>query len=108
MARAWLKAAGAEREKPDAIVVSVPPLNLARAVVRWGKKHGVKTIVDIQDAWPETFARVLPGWAVKLLGRVARAVYRDADAISAVADGYLELARNYGARCPMHKTGHVK
>ncbi|MBR4354691.1 MAG: glycosyltransferase [Kiritimatiellae bacterium] len=108
LARAWTKAADAERVKPDAIVVSVPPLGLARAAVRWGRQHGIKTVVDIQDAWPETFARVLPGWAVRLMGRVAREIYRGADAISAVADGYLELAREYGAQGPMKKTGHVK
>lgn len=108
LARVWTKAADAEPARPDAIVVSSPPLGLALAAVRWGKRHGVKTVVDIQDAWPETFARVLPGWAVRLLGRVAKAVYLGADAISAVAGGYLELARSYGAECPMKKTGHAK
>ena len=85
------------------IISSSPPLTQCAAAMRLGRRLGAKVIVDIQDAWPETFARILPKWLLAPLKFLARRNYRRADAITAVADRYLELARSYGATCPMRR-----
>ncbi|MFP4358837.1 MAG: glycosyltransferase family 4 protein [Puniceicoccaceae bacterium] len=131
---------------PDRIVVSLPPLETAGAafaVRDWadgqradgGRRAGglatrqrktgngsngaarCEVIVDIMDAWPETFYRLipLPGAPRQLLARIllahlhrrARDAYRNADRISAVGDRYLELARRHApSHTPMHRCYH--
>jgi len=55
-------------------------------------------VVDVQDAWPETFERLLPRsfrWLAHLalcpLRRRAQRVYREADIVTGVCDRYREL-----------------
>ena len=87
---------------PDLIVASLPPLALGAAALRYVAGHpGVKLVVDVQDAWPETFEQVAPRWLLAPLRRVAGRIYRGADAVSGVAARYVELARAYGAEAPM-------
>ena len=50
------------------------------------------------DAWPETFERVAPRWALWPLRSLVRCNYLAADAVTTVADGYLETVRGYGYR----------
>ena len=78
--------------QPDLIIVSSPTLGLVRAV----RKSGVKYIVDVMDAWPETFERVLPRWMLWPLRVIAKKNYLGAAAISVVAKRYEELVRSYG------------
>jgi glycosyltransferase involved in cell wall biosynthesis len=62
-----------------------------------------QVIVDIMDAWPETFYQALPKPLRKTLGpvllaqlhRSAKRAYRGADKISAVGQSYLDLASRY-------------
>jgi glycosyltransferase involved in cell wall biosynthesis len=46
--------------KPDVIVVSMPPLELSLAAVRYGQAHGVPVVVDIRDLWPDIWLEVAP------------------------------------------------
>ena len=109
-----------ELEVPDRIVVSLPPLGVAEQAfkIRDQINHslsnassgGCQVVVDIMDAWPETFYQVLPNYLRKHLGAVlfanmhrsARRAYQEADKITAVGQSYLDLANNYcaGTRCP--------
>lgn len=62
-----------------------------------------EVIVDIMDAWPETFYQALPKPLRRVLGpillapmhRSAKRAYQGADKISAVGQSYLELAQKY-------------
>jgi glycosyltransferase involved in cell wall biosynthesis len=62
-----------------------------------------QVIIDIMDAWPETFYQALPKPLRKILGpilvaplhRSAKRAYQDADKISAVGQSYLDLASRY-------------
>jgi glycosyltransferase involved in cell wall biosynthesis len=93
------------KSRPDRIVVSMPPLSPASMAIRLRDEWGGKVIVDIQDAWPETFRRLVPGVgrAHELLAglllapfhRQAQSAYKRADAITAVAETYVDLS---GAR----------
>ena len=81
---------------PDLIIASSPPLGLVDASHKIASETGARVIVDIMDAWPETFERVMPRFLLWPLRRLARRNYLRAAAITTVADNYVELARSYG------------
>lgn len=103
---------------PDRIVVSLPPLGVAEQAfkIRESIKHqnGCKVIVDIMDAWPETFYQLIPQpfrntlapLLLTSLRRSARNAYIHSDGISGVGQSYLDLAKSYGAICPTHLCYH--
>lgn len=105
--RATARAAVAAREtrEPDCILVSLPPLDLYAAAAALRRQWHCHVLVDIQDAWPETFHRLLPRslrglahlfcWPAR---RMARRAFREADGISAVTRRYLKLADVPGRR----------
>lgn len=88
---------------PDGIVVSMPPLGLYDAASRLRDAWGCRVVVDIQDAWPETFYQLLPLWLrdlgqtvfCQLHAQAARA-YCGADYVSAVCGRYAQLAQSRG------------
>ena len=105
------KTSAGEIAAPDLIVASTPPPSAAQAALVFARETRCKTIVDIQDAWPETFARLVPlPWraareaAARVLFagafRRERAILAGADGVSAVAARYLELADAAHSRAP--------
>lgn len=100
LARNWARRVHGE-PRPDLVVVSSPPLSLCAAVRRHCAKCGVPYVVDVQDAWPETFERVLPRFLLAPLRRVARANYVNAAAASVVAERYADLVKGYGVVAPV-------
>ena len=61
--REWSRlaqAAAKENGAPDLIVVSTPPLSTGLVARRLAAKFGAKLVIDVMDAWPETFERVAP------------------------------------------------
>ncbi len=100
LARRWRALAAAE-ETPDVVIASSPPLGLCAAARDYCAAKGIPFVVDVMDAWPETFERVVPKFFLKPLARVARTNYRSAAAISVVAARYRELAVAAGATAPV-------
>lgn len=103
-----------EIEVPDRMIISLPPLDVPEYAFRIRDRYGTKIVLDLQDAWPEAFYRVIPGrgsWhqtisRVLFTGYKKRAIdaIRRADAITAVARTYLDV---YGAdkhSLPTHVT----
>lgn len=89
--------------KPGTIVASVPPPSLAAAAVNLAHEVGAKSIIDVQDLWPETFERLAPTWARPVarmafspIARQARMAYSHADVIVGVADQYVNHAVTIG------------
>ncbi len=120
-AKTWkrlaLKAvAEGELEKPDLVLTSLPPLETAGVARIFRKLWGCKAVVDIMDAWPETFHRLIPlpeplrtsagRFLFAGLHRNACQAYRLADAVTAVGRTYLKLASQYGCKTPMHLCYH--
>ena len=98
-AREWARRAVAYAKShgaPDVVVASTPPLCACAAARRLARRFGAKVVVDVMDAWPETFERVVPRWALWPLRRAAKANYLGADLVTVVADRYIELVRGYG------------
>jgi len=82
-------------EAPQVVVVSAPPPGLAAGVAGAAHGRGARVILDVQDLWPETFARVWPRplrWLNAIAGLpVARAMRRAearADAGIGAAEAY--------------------
>lgn len=98
-ARAWERlATAADVEKPDVIVSSVPTLSAAETALALGRRLGAKVVLDVMDAWPETFERLasaglrgLAHLAVAPLRRKARRLYRAADVVTGVSARYRAL-----------------
>lgn len=105
LARRWARLAASE-ERPDLVVASSPPLSLCAAARRYCKTCGVPFVVDVMDAWPETFERVAPRFLLVPLVRTARANYNAADAISVVSERYVDLVRAHGATAPVRLFHH--
>lgn len=100
-ARAEAKADGA----PDVVVVSLPPLSTACSAFALRREFGCKVVVDVMDAWPETFSRLVPrplGFlapvALSPLSRAANRAYSGADLVTGVCDAYGEIAISRGAK----------
>ena len=108
LAREWARRAEAKGDKPDVIIASMPPLGLCDAARKFAVRCGALFIADVQDAWPETFERILPGFVFSLLGlrRIARRIYTESDGVSAVAERYIDLAHKYGCKSPTAVFGH--
>ena len=88
---------------PDVILASSPPLESAFHAARLGEKWNVPAIIDIQDQWPDNFARVMP----RPLRLVSRLLFRRyytlereacirAAGIVGVAQGYLDRGIEVG------------
>ena len=105
-ARAWERLArDPSLPRPDVLVVSSPPLATGPVARRLARRFGAKLVVDVMDAWPETFYRLLPGPLRTLapllfapLLRTVRADMRGADLVIGVSQRYCDRARRMGAR----------
>jgi len=98
-ALSFYRIARRDAEPPDVILASSPPLLSARAAIWLAKDLSSKVVVDIQDLWPEAFCLAVPK-RIRRPGRVlfwpleafAESTYRQADAVIAVSNTYLNRA----------------
>ena len=92
--------------RPDVVIASLPPLSLGGQARRFCRAVGASFVVDVMDAWPETFARVLPPPVLAPLKAMARGIYRSANVVTAVAARYVDLACAYGVTAPVRVFHH--
>ena len=94
-----------ESALPDVAFVGFPPIETAAVMTRWLAVRSIPCMIDVKDQWPEVFVRVLPK-PLQPLGRLllapyfyyARRAMRDATALSAMADGFLQWAAAFCGR----------
>ena len=90
----WLdmaKSAASSGGRPGLLVTSFPTMSAAAAALRLGRSVGTRVVVDVQDAWPETFERIVPRWTLAPLRAKARRIFREADVVTGVCDRYRAL-----------------
>ena len=99
LARGFAELAPKEARRPDVVLASAPPPFLARQAGRFARSVEAGFVVDVQDAWPETFLRLAPGPLRGLFRcllspwyRAGNEAYAAADAIVGVADEYVRQA----------------
>lgn len=83
---------------PQLIISSFPTISAAAAALRLGRRFGAKVVIDVQDAWPETFERLAPRvlrglfrLALTPLRQEARRIFRAADLVTGACDQYRVL-----------------
>lgn len=94
--------------RPDVILCSLPPVELCRKAVRYGRRSSVPVVIDVRDLWPDLFAELAPPLlrpAARLsmwpLFRSARIACAGATAIVGVTQPYV----NWGLRNAGRPTG---
>ena len=97
-AQAWKRAVQNETNQPDVLIVSAPPLATGPVAIELARQFSARLVVDIMDAWPQTFERVVPRLlAPFLLARprqIAKELYAAADLVTGVAERYRTLTTN--------------
>ena len=84
---------GALGLRPDVIYVWHPPLTVGIAAAVIARVRRVPFVYDVQDIWPEAAVisgMLKDGWLIRLISRVERLVYREADHILVVTPGARE------------------
>lgn len=85
--------------RPDLVISATPTLGAAEVMRCLARRCDAKFVIDIQDAWPETFHRLLPRgftWMGRVffagMYRTARRLYRMADFSTGVSERYREIS----------------
>ncbi len=100
-------------KRPDIIVCSLPTLELADEVVKYGLRSGVPVVIDVRDMWPDVILfrspTALRPVVRRLLGgmeRMADRICSRATAITGHAPGFVAwgLARAKRAAGPLDKS----
>lgn len=105
LARNLAQELSTETIAPDVAFIGYPPIETAAVMTRWLSNRGVPCMLDVKDQWPTIFIDALPS-RLKILGRIALTPYfyfarrtmREATALSAMADGFLQWAANFAGR----------
>jgi len=105
LARNLAKELSTETVAPDVAFIGYPPIETAAIMTSWLAMRGIPCIVDVKDQWPTIFIDALPA-PLKPLGRIALTPYfyfgrramREATALSAMADSFLQWAANFAGR----------
>ncbi|MEI6126466.1 MAG: glycosyltransferase family 4 protein [Pseudomonadota bacterium] len=89
-------------EPPEVVIASAPPPGLALAAMSIAQHYGAARIIDVQDLWPETFYRLVPGCAARLAAGVLRPITKTAEQAYALADTIIGVADAYVAHACKH------
>lgn len=92
-----------QKEKPDAIFISLPPLSTVSKVCRWARSNSIPVIVDIIDPWPEVFIKAFPSKIQKLVKLALQPFYnkfqniiKHSSGVTAISEQYIKWAEQFG------------
>jgi glycosyltransferase involved in cell wall biosynthesis len=105
LARNLVKELSTEFIAPDVAFIGYPPIETAAVMTRWLANRGVPCILDVKDQWPSIFVDPLPV-PLRPLGRIAlmpyfyyaRRTFRDATAVTSMANGFLQWSAEFAGR----------
>ncbi|MEO8027142.1 MAG: glycosyltransferase family 4 protein, partial [Bryobacteraceae bacterium] len=96
--RAWRKAR--TEPAPSVVLSTDPPQVLGVLGAALAKHHHARLVIDVMDLWPEIFAMAFPKFLRKFaplvfapLYAIRRRNFRRADALTALCDTYMTVAR---------------
>ena len=85
--------------RPDLVISATPTLGASVVMMKAAHRVHARFVVDIQDAWPETYYRLLPKslvWLGRLvlfgMHRAARRLYGEADHVTGVSARYQAIS----------------
>lgn len=101
-------------DPPDVIVLSEPALFRSKPILRLVSKHKSKLVLDILDLWPEIFNIVIPSY-FKFIGNFIfkpwfkrrKNLFAKANAVVAVSESYIDLAKKINPNIPNELTETV-
>ena len=85
--------------RPDVLIATSPQFFCGWAGVKLSWWRRLPFVLEIRDIWPESMSAVnagLPGPALKYIGWLERRMYRRADRIVTVGQGYVEKLKERG------------
>lgn len=92
-------------DQPDLIFATLPTVELAAAVSRFGLRYGVPVVIDVRDLHPDIYLSLVPAFAKPIARRALTPLYRDvrtalslATAIFAIAPSFLDWALGHAGR----------
>jgi len=92
-------------QRPDIVIASTPPYDLAFQAVRFGRDSNIPVLVDIRDEWPDLFLSVVPEahrkfFRILLAGefRLIKKAMRLADGLIAIMESLLHWGLRYAGR----------
>lgn len=95
----------ASKQLPDIIIVSMEPLEVSGAVVRFAKKLNIPVIVDVRDLWPEIYYEVIPKKLhflldiyVKICKKNLARTMKGATSVVGLSEAFLEYGLKYAQR----------
>lgn len=90
-------------DKPDVVLVALPPLYTADALTKWGKQNGIKVYIDIIDPWPDVATIIVPKWATMFfkvlltpMYRQLRRILQNTHGVISISDEYIRWAKSFG------------
>lgn len=110
----WRLLGSGQFGRPDLAFVGYPPIEVAWVMLRWLKRRGVASYIDVKDQWPSLFVDAMPT-ALKPIARLAFSPYfwlgrqamLDASAITSMSDPFLEWALYFCGRSRRHGDGVI-
>lgn len=99
------KRLSSKETKPDIIIGSIPTIETAFQIVKYGKRNNIPTIIDVRDLWPDLYIEYAPKpfkWFIRIailpLKRKMRWLMKNASNIYATSDRFLSWALDYANR----------
>lgn len=91
--------------RADVVLASSPPLTVGLAGWIVSRLEGARYVFDVRDLWPdvaEAMGELPGGWLTRMARSVERFIYRRADGITAVTDGFCrDIERRVGDDTPV-------
>jgi len=104
IARKWRRLASSE-QLPNAIVVAMPPHDLAFEAVRFAADRDIPSILNVRDPWPDAIIDLTPRAVKPLVRRALRSDFKmlreavtRSDSVVSVSDSLLGWATSHGER----------
>ncbi|MCA1682752.1 MAG: glycosyltransferase family 4 protein [Actinobacteria bacterium] len=85
----------------DVAIVVSPPLTMAAAAFLLRPLGGTRVIYNVQELWPDVprqLGLITNPVLLGVLGRLERVIYRNADAVVPIGEGFASVVRERGAR----------
>jgi glycosyltransferase involved in cell wall biosynthesis len=103
----WFLLSQGKYKKMSLYYIAFPTPEAAAVAIWWASKRSIKTVLDVQDTWPEVFnlvkeERGLYKVFYSFYKNISSYCYRNSNSIVAVSETYLDVSKSYGALSPMH------
>jgi glycosyltransferase involved in cell wall biosynthesis len=101
----FARLAAAEADPPQIILAALPTIELCLEAVRFGRRRGVPTVLDMRDMWPDIFVDSVPALARPLMRLLlggmflqARRACAGATAITGITEAFVDWGLKRGGR----------